>query len=58
MDNLIAHIQTAYIKGRIILDNMVCAHETLHSIRIHKIKYFYPKLILKKLLSKSIGISY
>jgi Reverse transcriptase (RNA-dependent DNA polymerase) len=33
MDTLIFYTQTAYIKGRYIMDNVVCAHETLNSIK-------------------------
>jgi hypothetical protein len=32
MDDLISPTQTAYIKGRYIMDNVVCTHETLHTI--------------------------
>jgi Reverse transcriptase (RNA-dependent DNA polymerase) len=58
MDTLIPHTQTAYIKGRYILDNVVCAHETLHTIRKNKNKFFYLKLTLKKPLTKSIRNSF
>jgi hypothetical protein len=40
MNILIIHTQTAYSKGRYIL-NVVCAHEALHSFRIKKIQYFF-----------------
>jgi Reverse transcriptase (RNA-dependent DNA polymerase) len=36
MDSLIDHSQITYIKGRYIMDNVVCAHEVLH--QVHKIK--------------------
>jgi Reverse transcriptase (RNA-dependent DNA polymerase) len=32
MNDLISSTQTTYIKGRYIMDNVVCAHETLHTI--------------------------
>jgi len=38
MDSIIDLSQTAYIKGRFILDNVVCAHEVLHQIKITKHK--------------------
>jgi Reverse transcriptase (RNA-dependent DNA polymerase) len=52
MDNLIVHTQTAYIKGRYILDNVICAHETLHSIRKNKNKYFLFKIDFEKTFDK------
>jgi Reverse transcriptase (RNA-dependent DNA polymerase) len=30
MDSLIDQSQTAYIKGRLIMDNVICVHEVLH----------------------------
>lgn len=36
MDTLIDSSQTVYIKDRLILDNVACAHETLHEIKIKK----------------------
>jgi hypothetical protein len=41
MNNLIAHTQTSYIKGEYFLDNAVYAHETLHTIKVQKIKSFF-----------------
>ena len=38
MDSIIDSSQTAYIKGRFILDNVVCAHEILHQIKSTKQK--------------------
>jgi hypothetical protein len=38
MDELIDYSQTAYIKYHYIMDNMVCAHEILHQVKISKIK--------------------
>jgi Reverse transcriptase (RNA-dependent DNA polymerase) len=40
MDYLIDSTQTAYIKGRLIMDNVVCAHEVLHQVMISKTKGF------------------
>jgi hypothetical protein len=33
IDSLIAHTHTAYIKGKYVLDNIVCAHETIYTIK-------------------------
>jgi Reverse transcriptase (RNA-dependent DNA polymerase) len=33
MDTHISYIQTAYINGKYIMNNMVCAHEALNSIK-------------------------
>jgi Reverse transcriptase (RNA-dependent DNA polymerase) len=33
MENLISSTQTVYIKGRYIMDNVMCAHEALHIIK-------------------------
>jgi Reverse transcriptase (RNA-dependent DNA polymerase) len=52
MDSLISHTQTAYIKGKYILDNVVCAHETLHSIKRNKIKCFLFKMDFEKVFDK------
>jgi Reverse transcriptase (RNA-dependent DNA polymerase) len=52
MDILIAHTQTAYIKRRYILDNVVCAHETLHTIRKNKNKCFLFKINFEKVFDK------
>jgi hypothetical protein len=43
MDELIDYSQTAYIKYRYIMDNMVCAHEILHQVKISKIKGYFLK---------------
>jgi Reverse transcriptase (RNA-dependent DNA polymerase) len=37
MDSLISTTQIAYIKGKYIMDNMVCAHKALHTIKKNKI---------------------
>jgi predicted Ser/Thr protein kinase len=52
MDTLITHTHTAYIKIRYILDNMVCAHETLHYIRKHEIQTFLFKIDFEKAFDK------
>jgi Reverse transcriptase (RNA-dependent DNA polymerase) len=36
MDFLIDQTQTAYIKGRLITNNVVCDHEVLHQVHISK----------------------
>jgi Reverse transcriptase (RNA-dependent DNA polymerase) len=36
MDNLISPTQNAYTKGRYIMDDVVYAHETLHTIFFKK----------------------
>jgi Reverse transcriptase (RNA-dependent DNA polymerase) len=36
MDSLIDQIQTAYIKERLIMDNVVCTYEVLHQVHISK----------------------
>jgi Reverse transcriptase (RNA-dependent DNA polymerase) len=58
MDSLIDQTQTAYIKGRLIMDNVVCAHEVLHKFTFLKLKDFFLRLTLKKFLIGSIGISF
>jgi hypothetical protein len=52
MDTLIARTQTAYIKERYILDNVVCAYETLHTISKNKIKCFLFKINFEKVFDK------
>lgn len=37
-DKLVDQVQTAFIKGRYILDGVVCLHETLHEMRRKKLK--------------------
>ena len=48
MDSIIDPSQTAYIKGRFILDNVVCAHEVLHQVKIKKQKGVLFKLDFEK----------
>jgi Reverse transcriptase (RNA-dependent DNA polymerase) len=48
MDDLISPTQTAYIKGRYIMDNVVCAYETLHIIHKNKMKCVLFKLDFEK----------
>jgi hypothetical protein len=38
MDRLIDYSQTAYIKGRYIMDNVVCVHEVFHQVKLSKTK--------------------
>jgi Reverse transcriptase (RNA-dependent DNA polymerase) len=48
MDSLISSTQTAYIKGSYIMDNVVCAHEALHTIKKNKISAVIFKIIFEK----------
>jgi Reverse transcriptase (RNA-dependent DNA polymerase) len=48
MDELIDYSQTAYIKGRYIMNNMVCAHEVLHQVKISKTKGVLFKINFEK----------
>jgi Reverse transcriptase (RNA-dependent DNA polymerase) len=48
MNDLISLTQTTYIKGRYIMDNVVCAHETLHSIHRKKLRCVLFKLDFEK----------
>jgi hypothetical protein len=48
MDSLIDQLQTIYIKGRLITDNVVCAHEILHQVHISKIKGVLFKINFEK----------
>jgi Reverse transcriptase (RNA-dependent DNA polymerase) len=52
MDTLIAHTQTSYIKGIYILDNVVYAHEALHTISKKNIKCFLFKINLETVFDK------
>jgi hypothetical protein len=53
--SLIDESQTAFIKGRNIQDNIICAQKTLFKIRKNKIKAFYLKQTLKRPLTQLIG---
>ena len=48
MDPLIDDSQAAYIKGRLIGDNIISAHEVLHQVRISKQKGVIFKLDFDK----------
>jgi Reverse transcriptase (RNA-dependent DNA polymerase) len=48
MVSLIDQSQTAYIKGRLIMDNVVCAHEVLHQVDISKTKGILFKINFEK----------
>jgi hypothetical protein len=57
MDYLIDQSQTAYIKSRMIMNNIVCAHEVLHQVRFSKTKgVFFLKSISKRFLIVLIEI--
>lgn len=58
MDPLIDDSQAAFIKGMLIGDNIVCAHEVLHQVRISKQQGVLFKLDFEKHLIESIGIFY
>lgn len=48
IDSLINDSQTAFIKGRLITDNIACAHEVLHTIHKKKMKGVLFKLDYEK----------
>jgi hypothetical protein len=52
MDRIISHNQTAFIKGRYILESVVTAHEVLHSVHKSKGKGVVLKLDYEKAFDK------
>jgi Reverse transcriptase (RNA-dependent DNA polymerase) len=52
MDALIDQSQTTYIKGRMIMDNVVCAHEVLHQIHVSRTKGVFFKINFEKVFDK------
>lgn len=48
MDSIISDSQTAFIKGRLITDNIACAHDVLHTIHKNKLKWVLFKLDYEK----------
>jgi Reverse transcriptase (RNA-dependent DNA polymerase) len=52
MDSLIDSTQTAYIKGCLIMDNVVCAHEVLHQVRLSKSKNVLFKIDFEKVFDR------
>jgi hypothetical protein len=51
-DKVISSIQSAFINGRFILDNVTVLHETLHYMHRRKKLGFFSKLTLRKLMIK------
>jgi hypothetical protein len=52
MHELIDYSQIAYIKYRYIMDNMICAHEILHQVKISKIKGVLFKIDFEKIFDR------
>jgi hypothetical protein len=52
MDKLKGETQTAFVKGRNIADNIVCAQETLHYVRKNMIKGILFKIDFKKVFDR------
>jgi hypothetical protein len=52
MDYLLDHSQTAYIKGHYIMNNVIYAHEILHSVKKSKTKGVLFKIDFKKAFDK------
>jgi chitinase len=48
MDSLIDQLQTTYIKDRMIMDNVVCAHEVLYQVHVSKTKGVMLKIDFEK----------
>jgi Reverse transcriptase (RNA-dependent DNA polymerase) len=48
IDHLIDNTQIAFIKGRSIYDNIICAQEILHQVKISKIKEILLKVVFEK----------
>jgi hypothetical protein len=52
MDSLIDSTQTAYIKGCLIMDNVVCAHEVWYQVRLSKSKNVLFKIDFEKTFNR------
>jgi Reverse transcriptase (RNA-dependent DNA polymerase) len=52
MDSLLDYSQTAYIKGRYIMDNVVCAHEVIHQVIKSKTKGVLFKIDFEKVFDR------
>jgi hypothetical protein len=53
-DRLVAQEQSAFIRGRYILDSVVVAHEAIHSLHKSKVLGVILKLDYEKLMTRSI----
>jgi hypothetical protein len=58
MSRIISSSQNAFIKGRNIMDGVLCLHEILHDTRVRKKDGIMLKLDLKRPMIKSTGTSY
>jgi hypothetical protein len=56
-DRLLAPNQTAFVRGRFILESVVSAHEIIHSAVMGKEKGIVVKLTMRKLMIEWIGSS-
>ena len=52
MDDIVDRSQTAFMKGRIILDNVLVAHEIIHYARVQKQKGILVKIDFEKAYDK------
>jgi Reverse transcriptase (RNA-dependent DNA polymerase) len=52
MNSLVDHTQSAFIKNRYIMDNVMAAHEIIHYATKHKQKGFVLKVDFEKAYDK------
>jgi hypothetical protein len=57
-DKVVRQSQTAFMPGTNILEGVVILHETIHELHRKKRNGVVLKLILKKLMTKLIGLLY